>query len=280
MHTILSGTTDSFAPESGMFREKMAAQVGAARLAEGLPMGRWQTRSEPHPHQVASIEPTVNSPSNASPLGLDGRQRRDVLRAAWIPGEPEDEAAYLLVLSNALLDRQISRTEGLQLAATAREAGLTRSTVARLHRDFLRSVALEALADGVVTVTERHDLDLVASAIGLASSDVEEALEWAGSQDASIYVAGGFALSRGDLVVFTGEMRRPRDEWIADIVSAGLTSGGITKSTRVVVAADPDSLSGKAGRARQYGVPLVDEETFSRLFNDYRGSVGADSRQG
>jgi DNA polymerase III subunit epsilon len=33
--------------------------------------------------------------------------------------------------------------------------------------------------------------------------------------------------------------------------------GGVTKSTKVVVAADPESLSGKAGKARSYGIPVV-----------------------
>jgi DNA polymerase-3 subunit epsilon len=44
--------------------------------------------------------------------------------------------------------------------------------------------------------------------------------------------------------------------------------GGLTKRTRLLVAADPDSQSGKAAKARSYGVPAVTEEAFARLLAD------------
>ncbi len=198
---------------------------------------------------------------------------RSVLQAAWIPGCPENEASYLLVLDNALLDRSISRTEGRQLLETAEVAGLSRATIGRLHHDYLRAVAVEALADGIVTDDERRDLDAVAGALGLGSPYVAEALDWAKSNTCQGETAGGgFALEPGDRVVFTGEMSRDRGDWIAMICAAGLASGGVSKSTRLVVAADPDSLSGKAAKARQYGIPIVGEEAFERLFDDYRAS--------
>lgn len=150
---------------------------------------------------------------------------KNVLHAAWIPGEPEDEATYLSVLDRALLDRSISATEGHELLATAESAGLARDTVGRLHHDYLRSVAQEALADGLVT-DEEH----------------------------------------ADRVVFTGEMVKGRDAWVSTIAAAGLASGGVTKSTRLLVSADPDSLSGKAAKARSYGIPVVSEEAFERMF--------------
>ncbi|OMB88077.1 exonuclease domain-containing protein [Mycolicibacterium conceptionense] len=196
-----------------------------------------------------------------------------VLRAAWIPGTPENEAAYMMVLDNALLDRSISRSEGKQLLATAEAAGLSRGTVARLHQDYLRAVATEALADGVVTDEERAELEAVAAALRLGTPYVDEALTWA-KEDARDREAGiaGFTLRAGDRVVFTGEMSRPRDEWVAEICTAGLTTGGISKSTRLVVAQDPDSLSGKAVKARQYGIPVVDEKTFVRFFAAYQSA--------
>lgn len=198
---------------------------------------------------------------------------RSVLGAAWIPGSPENEASYMLVLDNALLDRSISRTEGRQLLETAELAGLSRATVGRLHHDYLRAVAVEALADGVVTDEERRDLDAVANALGLGAPYVGEALAWAADHTKnSDEGAGGFALRAGDRVVFTGEMNRERDEWVATICAAGLASGGVTKSTRILVTADPDSLSGKAAKARQYGIPVISEEAFERLFAKYQSS--------
>ena len=42
---------------------------------------------------------------------------------------------------------------------------------------------------------------------------------------------------------------------------SGLTEGG----GRLLVAADPDSLSGKARKARDYGIPIVGEAALARL---------------
>jgi len=42
--------------------------------------------------------------------------------------------------------------------------------------------------------------------------------------------------------------------------SRRLTVGGLTRRTKLLIAADPDSLSGKAKKARDYGVPIVNEQ--------------------
>lgn len=193
-----------------------------------------------------------------------------VLNATWVPGVPEGEASYLLVLDRALLDRRISLSEGRQLVDAARDAGLSGARIAQMHRSYLRSVAQEALEDGVVTDAERADIYAVAAALGLTNLDVEEALAVAAVTQSRSKSGGSFSLIPGDRVVFTGETSRPRETWVAEIMAAGLTSGGVTKSTKLVVAADPDSLSGKAVKAREYGIPIVDEKTFVRLFQQFR----------
>lgn len=192
-----------------------------------------------------------------------------VLSNANIPGVPEDEASYLLVLDRALLDRNISISEARQLVATAKDAGLSGANVDRIHRSYLQSIAQEALVDGIITDAERKDLLTVANLLGLTSSDVDEALARAKELCSKKECAHTFLLAAGDRIVFTGETSRPREILVAEIVKAGLESGGVTKSTKLVVAADPDSLSGKAAKARSYGIPIVDEKTFARLFREY-----------
>jgi DNA polymerase-3 subunit epsilon len=125
----------------------------------------------------------------------------------------------------------------------------------------------------VVTDAERSELASVATALGFSPRVVDDALTWAATHTAATRQAPEFALRRGDRVVFTGEMKRDRHEWVAAIVAAGLSSGGVTKSTRVVVAADPDSLSGKAAKARAYGIPLVSEGAFERMFEHYQAAA-------
>lgn len=192
-----------------------------------------------------------------------------VLNASWVPGVPEDEASYLLVLDRALLDRKISLSEGRQLMDAAKDAGLSGATISRIHRSYLQSVAQEALADGVVTAEEMTDLNSVADALGFSDFDVEEALAKAKELSSERKNYSSFKLERGDRIVFTGETSRPREAWVSKIVAAGLTSGGVTKSTKLVVARDPDSLSGKAAKARAYSIPIIDEATFTRLFREY-----------
>jgi DNA polymerase-3 subunit epsilon len=41
----------------------------------------------------------------------------------------------------------------------------------------------------------------------------------------------------------------------------------VTKKTSLVVAADPDSLSGKARKAGSYGIPVVAEGAFGTLLD-------------
>jgi DNA polymerase-3 subunit epsilon len=82
-----------------------------------------------------------------------------------------------------------------------------------------------------------------------------------------------FALARSDEIVLTGAMTRPREDWEREARAAGLAPWpNVTKRTRVVIAADPDSLSGKARTARRYGIPVVSERVFEELLG--RVTVG------
>jgi integrase len=88
-------------------------------------------------------------------------------------------------------------------------------------------------------------------------------------------IAGGKAQSStgktrrsrpGDKVVLTGTMQRGRAEIVEHATAVGLRmTTAVSKKTSVVVAADPDSLSGKAKDARAIGVPVVNEHAFLRV---------------
>jgi len=79
-------------------------------------------------------------------------------------------------------------------------------------------------------------------------------------------VAGAFRLEVGDLVVLTGDMRRNREDWHRELEQRGFVPRpAITKKVKLVVASDPDSLSGKARKARDYGITIVNEAGLERL---------------
>ena len=57
--------------------------------------------------------------------------------------------------------------------------------------------------------------------------------------------------------------RHPRDELEARAIAAGLrVTSAVSRKTRLVVAADPDTESTKARRARELGIPLIAEPVF------------------
>lgn len=193
-----------------------------------------------------------------------------------LPGTcgPAEHQEYLAVLDRALLDRFLSVREREALVGLADRLGIGRTTAARLHREYLAGLASEAVRDGVVTEDEVLDLVGVAELLCVDKAEalelIEEARRDAGLGEGGAGGAGAgcdrFRLRPGDLVVFTGDMSRPREEWMRRATAAGLVPHpSVTKSVALVVAADPDSLSGKARKAAGYGIPIVGECAFEQM---------------
>ena len=173
--------------------------------------------------------------------------------------------AYLALLESALLDQYISSHEQEALVSIAAELGLGRVKAVEIHGAYLDTMAVVALADGVVSADELADLDRVAQLLGLSAGAVALALDKARSRPATLEPVARFRLQAADRIVFTGDMIVSREIWTERASRSGLEVGGITKSTKVLVAADPDSLSGKAKKARGYGVPVIGEDAFEKL---------------
>lgn len=183
---------------------------------------------------------------------------------------PPESDRYLAVLDRALVDRQISETEADALVALARQLGLGRDDVLRLHADYLSALGAAALADGVVTQAEVQELQAVAALLGLSNASVASSLRAAlapAQRQAAVLgqrqAAGRFALSPGDVVVFTGQTREPREALETRARDACLrVAAHVTRDTALIVAADVDTMSGKARAGRDYGVPIVSQATF------------------
>jgi len=172
--------------------------------------------------------------------------------------------SYLALLDRALLDRQLSRHEEDELVSAAQMMGLSCEDAIELHRLYLSALGRLALEDGVVTAAERADLESVAVALGLAAGAVEASLDPAAQPATDVCEVGGFALKPGDAVVFTGDapgVDRTDLEYQARALGLRVT-GAVSGKTGLVVAADPDSISGKARKARDLGVPIVDYATY------------------
>ncbi|GAA4635931.1 hypothetical protein GCM10023196_083570 [Actinoallomurus vinaceus] len=174
--------------------------------------------------------------------------------------EPAVADSYLGLLDRVLLDRRISPTQADALVEFAAAVGLGRADLYRLHHDYLAALARAALVDGAVTPARRDELVGVAGLLELPPESVTRALE------RTVRPFDRFRLEPGDRVAFTGEAELGRDVLEARARSAGyVPHPRVTKEVALLVAADPDTLSGKARRARIYGIPIVTTGTFLRL---------------
>ncbi|WUJ56119.1 DEAD/DEAH box helicase [Kribbella sp. NBC_00382] len=186
------------------------------------------------------------------------------LRDALVPA---DTAAYLDLLDRALEDRRIDDRETAALAMTAQEWGLSRRDVHQAHSKYLSALAATALADGVLTDFEATDLADVAAALGFGVGEVAAALHDARSHQPETAANKGL---RGLGVCFTGALQArlegeliTRDRAQSLARAAGLVvHERVTKGLDLLIVADPESMSGKANKARTYGTRIMAEATF------------------
>ena len=177
----------------------------------------------------------------------------------------DDEELYLGAVERALGDRIITEEETAELEALAGELALTSEQVATAHQTFLRGVAASYWVDGIISASEHQDLTDVAAMLGLPESAADEAL-----RDPRVFAPTTDAqLTPGDRVVFTGDMETPRPELEDAAKAAGLrVVGSVSRLTKLLIASDPASESGKARKAREVGTPIVTEHVFLRRLHD------------
>jgi DNA polymerase-3 subunit epsilon len=204
------------------------------------PAAEWKPRAVdaegPPPHFLERI--TVKLPGHAGPAEFND---------------------YLALLDRALLDRVLSVHETRGLVELAERLGISRESAVQLNHDYFNAVADAAWGDGVLTDAETADLCEVGDLLDIGS-DALAAAQVPRAAPVAPSLLGQFELHPGDLVVLTGEMTRARSEWERDLAFHGFTTwAAVTKNVRLVAAADPDSLSGKARKARDYGIPVVAE---------------------
>jgi DNA polymerase-3 subunit epsilon len=176
---------------------------------------------------------------------------------------------YLNLIQQVLLDRQVTVDELRELEVLASQLDLDGQSVQAMHQHVLDGVAAAAWMDGVVTGEERADLRRVALLLGLPEEAAEESLAHC---EKSVGPCAQGLLAAGDQVTFTGTMTVERSVLEALAEAVGLRHGSLTKRTTALVAADPNSESGKARKARQYGIPVIAEQTFRYEVEGLRGA--------
>ena len=164
--------------------------------------------------------------------------------------------SYLDALDWALDDLVITQVEAEQLEELARGLGLQRREVEEAHGRYLEMLVASARRDGVITADEHKLMTTVASALGIVNLDLPSITPLA---------APPVSIPSGTRICFTGTavnsvgQKIGRLELEAAASSAGLQPvGNVSKrSCDLLVAADPASSSGKACKARSYGIPIM-----------------------
>ncbi|MBW3084263.1 3'-5' exonuclease DinG [Austwickia sp. TVS 96-490-7B] len=179
--------------------------------------------------------------------------------------------AYLDIIDRALIDPQQVVTADA-LAVIAEDLEIAGDRVDQIHRDHLADLTRIAATIGQVTREERRDLERLATMMGLTAADVKSAL-YLSSHDVPRHGGPGgdiaVTLSAGDRVSFTGSLSRGRGIWQQRVREAGLTTGGVTQDTKVVVAAGHGSTE-TLTKARTHRIPTLGEDEFETLFAAYQ----------
>jgi DNA polymerase III subunit epsilon len=202
---------------------------------------------------------------------IRSRVRHDVEATA------PDVLSYLALIDRVLEDRRIDQNEENVLVDAATNWHLSSIQVEDAHRVYINNLAVHALADGVVTDVERADLHHVSKLLGQDDSQLDQILKIASAQLSSANPVLKFSGTGNELagksVCFTGELQsRLNGECISREVAetlaekAGLiVAGGVTKKLDVLVVADPNTQSGKAKKARQYGTRILAESVLWKM---------------
>lgn len=173
------------------------------------------------------------------------------------PVTPEVIEEYLGLLREAFDDGILDGSESEALARTAREHGVSADDASALHDIFVRRVAIDAWEDGTVTEAEHRHLLAVARQLGVEEGTVVTLLLSDDNSDVTLH--------RHDRIAFHGATAYPREAWDRRISAAGMIRTDLNGEAVCLVTAHGELTGAAAATARELGVPVIDEVTFSRL---------------
>lgn len=251
-HSALADTQVTL--ELGKHLEKNFSALSKSKRKASQPSFLIYLGQEP-----ASIvqRPSSETPSSANYLR--------VLEALPLSGQlPVEMHEYLELLDLYLLDDEISESEAKNLLEAARFGGLGQVEVQEAHEIYFNAVFAEALSDGVISPEESKSLQAKSRYLGV--NQLYNKLEATWLQETS---ALPYGLTVGDSVVLTGDTIPPKELLTDQLTELGLlVKSSVSKKTNLVAAADVNSLSGKASKARELGIPVVSASELSSKLNE------------
>jgi len=184
---------------------------------------------------------------------------------------------YLALLDRVLEDRLINPDEAHKLYSLAINLGLNKQQVIQIHHIYMRKLINVALQDDAITELEWKDLDQVRTLLSISSSKYNDLLNQAQTERSEDFAKYKTITShqnlKGMAVCFTGTFNcringeiisRSFAEKIA-VDNGMVVKKSVTKELDLLVAADPESMSGKARKARDYGIRIIAGLVFWRM---------------
>lgn len=168
--------------------------------------------------------------------------------------------SYLDALSSLLSDFKLTQDESSQLKIWAADLGLTKKQIESANSIFIKSIVEAAERDNYISPTERNLINRVSAELGV-EIELDSSVN---AQEIEVNLASGIK------ICFTGTARDENGaeitrEFLESIaVSRGLVIvSSVTKtSCDLLVASDKSSMSGKAKKARDYGITVISVSEF------------------
>ena len=198
---------------------------------------------------------TLRRPSDAA---SNNDMVRIVSRAHY-PFSDEALLSYLDLLDWVLDDHIVTDAERRELLETAHDLGINQRQVDQAHSAYFDSIVAAAQRDHIITRDEHELMKRIALALNITDAAIPEVTETQRSVD----------LAEGTRVCFTGTatfggeaVGRDTLERLAAMAGLVPVSTVTKKNCDLLVAADASSSSGKARKARDYGIPVLSVAEF------------------
>jgi DNA polymerase-3 subunit epsilon len=164
----------------------------------------------------------------------------------------------------AMDDLVISDDESSELNKWAEELQISAKRLIELHVGYMDSFIQSALRDGLISEVEREVLSKIAKALSLDLIIPETPRQLTPSD--SVLVAGSKICFTGTAITPSGkQIARAELEAMAAKVGLFPVAAVTKKGCDILVAADEVSMSGKAQKAREWGIHVISVEKFITL---------------
>ena len=227
------------------------ARATAALAQEVLP----NNELTPQPVVLGHISQTFNARTlrrESSNIGINEFVR--VVSLARYPYADDVLLQYLEALNWVLDDRYIDNEEHAAILELASALSISDQQRRQAHRSYLLSIIAAAERDGIVTDAEQKFVAQIAKNLDVNDVPIPQVTQL---PTASNLCNGMRVCFTGKAIVSGKPMPRSSLEETAALIGLQPVRGVTKKGCDLLVAADPSSRSGKARKARDYGIPVI-----------------------